>query len=218
MTDPSTSADVEHVTSRTEIAERIQDACTQAEVEVLSMVPATALDAKAFKASLSQDIELLNRGLVCRVLYHAEAVNSPAVMKILDRFACDGAQVRITRAVPHRLVLIDRKLAVVPARADDPASGALFVTQPVVVSSFVGQFSQLWRAGRRVGQADRDLNVALIHDTVSMLRSGVTDEVAAKQLNVSVRTLRRRVASVLEMLGASSRFEAGVKASEAGWL
>lgn len=218
MTDPSTCPDVVHVTSRAEIGERIQDACAKATVEVLSMVPSTALDAKAFKSSLDADTALINRGLVCRVLYHADAVNSPAVMKILDRFACDGAQVRITRAVPHRLVLVDRTLAIVPARADDPAAGALFVSQPVVVASFVGQFGQLWKAGQRVGRDDRDLNVTLIHDTVSMLRSGVTDEVAAKQLNVSVRTLRRRVASVMEMLGATSRFEAGVKASEAGWL
>jgi DNA-binding NarL/FixJ family response regulator len=33
-----------------------------------------------------------------------------------------------------------------------------------------------------------------------------------------VRTVRRRVAAVMELLGAASRFEAGVKAVEAGWL
>ncbi len=51
-----------------------------------------------------------------------------------------------------------------------------------------------------------------------MLRSGVTDDVAARKLGVSTRTVRRRVAAVMDLLGASSRFEAGVRAVEAGWV
>ncbi|MDX3233243.1 helix-turn-helix transcriptional regulator [Streptomyces sp. ME19-01-6] len=50
------------------------------------------------------------------------------------------------------------------------------------------------------------------------LRAGVTDEVAARDLKVSLRTYRRYVAEIMRELGAHSRFQAGVRAVEAGLL
>jgi DNA-binding NarL/FixJ family response regulator len=50
------------------------------------------------------------------------------------------------------------------------------------------------------------------------LAKGMTDEAAAKRLGVSLRTVRRQMAALMERLGASSRFEAGLKAAQRGWL
>lgn len=50
------------------------------------------------------------------------------------------------------------------------------------------------------------------------LRAGLTDEVAARELEVSLRTYRRYVAEIMRELGAHSRFQAGVRAVEAGLL
>ena len=50
------------------------------------------------------------------------------------------------------------------------------------------------------------------------MAAGVTDEAAANRLGVSLRTVRRRVADLMERLDASSRFEAGLKAGRRGWL
>ncbi|MDQ2847647.1 MAG: helix-turn-helix transcriptional regulator, partial [Actinomycetota bacterium] len=44
------------------------------------------------------------------------------------------------------------------------------------------------------------------------------DGVAARRLGISERTMRRRVSAVMELLGATSRFDAGVKAARAGWI
>ena len=48
------------------------------------------------------------------------------------------------------------------------------------------------------------------------LCEGMKDETAARQMNVSVRTYRRHVASILKTLDVSSRFEAGLKVAELG--
>ncbi|NEE20393.1 response regulator transcription factor, partial [Streptomyces sp. SID7499] len=45
-----------------------------------------------------------------------------------------------------------------------------------------------------------------------------TDEVAARELTVSVRTYRRYVAEIMTLLDATSRFQAGVRAAELGLL
>lgn len=51
-----------------------------------------------------------------------------------------------------------------------------------------------------------------------LLSLGATDEFAAAQLGISVRTVRRMVAQIMNRLGARSRFQAGVKAADRGWL
>ena len=53
---------------------------------------------------------------------------------------------------------------------------------------------------------------------IGLLGTGLTDDVAACRLGVSVRTYRRYVADVLQKLGAESRFEAGVRAATLGLL
>ncbi len=47
-----------------------------------------------------------------------------------------------------------------------------------------------------------------------MLSAGHTDEAASRQLGVSLRTYRRRVAELMAMLDATSRFQAGIRARE----
>ncbi|MDJ0386171.1 hypothetical protein [Streptomyces sp. G-G2] len=46
----------------------------------------------------------------------------------------------------------------------------------------------------------------------------MTDEAAARRLGVSQRSVRRRMSALMERLHASSRFEAGLKAAQQGWL
>ncbi|MBB6170948.1 DNA-binding CsgD family transcriptional regulator [Nocardiopsis mwathae] len=48
------------------------------------------------------------------------------------------------------------------------------------------------------------------------LALGYTDEQIARRLSLSVRTVRRRIADVMEELNATSRFAAGVKATQEG--
>ncbi|MFI9065625.1 response regulator transcription factor [Streptomyces sp. NPDC053429] len=55
-------------------------------------------------------------------------------------------------------------------------------------------------------------------ELLRLLGSGLTDDTAGQRLGVSSRTVNRLMASIMERLGASSRFEAGIKAAHKGWL
>ncbi|WP_442913971.1 LuxR C-terminal-related transcriptional regulator [Kribbella sp. NBC_00482] len=50
------------------------------------------------------------------------------------------------------------------------------------------------------------------------LVQGATDEQAARKLGVSMRTVRRMAARLSEQVGASGRFELGVRAAQRGWV
>jgi len=50
------------------------------------------------------------------------------------------------------------------------------------------------------------------------LASGLTDESIANHTGTAVRTVRRHVSAILEVLQVDSRFAAGVAAVRRGWL
>lgn len=53
---------------------------------------------------------------------------------------------------------------------------------------------------------------------LDLMARGYTDEVVAQKLGLTARTLRRRLRSAMDKLGAASRFEAGFRLALSGWL
>ncbi|MFD0277021.1 LuxR family transcriptional regulator [Kitasatospora sp. NPDC127111] len=128
--------------------------------------------------------------------------------------------IRIARVPPLQALLVDGTTALVVAEA---ATGvrASVIQKPEVLHTLGTLFESVWRnavpAGERIVFGDRD-RAALAQQILGALRAGVTDEVAARELTVSVRTYRRHVAEIMALLGAQSRFQAGVRAAELGLL
>ncbi|MET3804672.1 DNA-binding CsgD family transcriptional regulator [Nakamurella sp. UYEF19] len=208
---------MERVEDPAEIARRLDLAGPSR--ELLSIVPSADIPLAAMMSSWDADMAILASGVLTRAMYHTEAARRPEILGYLAALAAEGMAVRVRPLLPSRTVVIDRALVVVAAEPGAAGGAALFITEPVMVETFVAQFAALWKSGRAIGDARSDsLSEEVIRETLAMLTSGVTDATAAHQLGVSLRTVRRRVAAVLELLNASSRFEAGVKAAEAGWL
>jgi DNA-binding NarL/FixJ family response regulator len=53
---------------------------------------------------------------------------------------------------------------------------------------------------------------------LELLMLGTKDESIARQLGISLRTVRRRVAGLMDELGATTRFQAGLEAARRGLL
>ena len=53
---------------------------------------------------------------------------------------------------------------------------------------------------------------------LALMAAGLKDEVVARQLGLSLRTVRRRIAHLMDELDADTRFQAGLEASRRGWL
>ncbi len=90
------------------------------------------------------------------------------------------------------------------------------VTSPVVLEPILRLTDVLWQTSCALDVFTKHRGAALDETGTQVLRllsSGCKDEVAARKLGFSVRTYRRHVASLLDALGADSRFEAGVKAA-----
>ena len=55
-------------------------------------------------------------------------------------------------------------------------------------------------------------------ELAALLASGAKDDVVARHLGTSSRTLSRRIAELMDRLHVRTRFQAGVQAVRLGWL
>lgn len=187
--------------------------------EVFSLLPGGTYSPDVMRLSWDDDVALVRRGVECRAIYQADSTRTPDMLRYLGDFVRVGVKVRVARRVTHRAVIVDREVAWIATQPDTFNLPYLVVTESALVGTLRQQFVGLWRDALSVGfGAEDQLEESLVRQTLEILKTGVTDDVAAKQLGLSARTVRRRVAAVMDLLGASSRFEAGVKAAQAGWL
>ena len=211
--------DVVRVDDRAVLLEALGKIAADTRQEVCSTLPGGPYGLDYLRSSWDDDVAVLRRGVAIFAIYQADAAREPAVLRYLTEFTAVGAQVRVTARVRHRTIIVDRSVAVVGVEEDSLRNPFLLVREPAMVRSFHAQFAALWKSAHSVGIGPEDsLSSDTVRETLEILKQGFTDEVAARKLGVSVRTVRRRVAAVMDLLGAASRFEAGVKAVEAGWL
>ncbi|MEE1831159.1 DNA-binding response regulator [Streptomyces sp. SP17KL33] len=131
-----------------------------------------------------------------------------------------GALVRISGSqLPHETIIIDRRVMIL-AGAETPTGREYTVTtSQILVDGVHSLFQAIWDTAvgpatylrKNIPHLDADGRVIL-----KALGSGLTDESAAKQLGLSLRTYRRRVAELMVKLEANSRFQAGLRAGELG--
>ncbi|WP_316520123.1 helix-turn-helix transcriptional regulator [Kitasatospora brasiliensis] len=190
--------------------------------ECLSVMPGGAQSQASLDASRPLDGEALSRGVSILTLYQDSVRNDQATHAYALWLTEIGGEVRTAPLLPPRMLIFDREVAVVPIDPADTRAGALCTREHGIVASLVTVYQQAWatavplgadparEAGSGLTQAERDLLTLLAH--------GMTDEAAAKRLGIGLRTVRRQMACLMERLGARSRFEAGLKAAQRGWL
>ncbi|MET9595104.1 LuxR family transcriptional regulator [Streptomyces sp. NPDC006516] len=129
-------------------------------------------------------------------------------------------EIRVARVPPLQGVIVDGAVALVSAESSTGRRASL-IRVPDVISTLRTLYEGVWRnavpAYARITFGDH-CRTDLARQILGALRAGVTDEVAARELIVSVRTYRRYVAEIMTLLEATSRFQAGVRAAELGLL
>ncbi|GAA3407899.1 helix-turn-helix transcriptional regulator [Streptosporangium vulgare] len=157
--------------------------------------------------------------LSCRVVIPVHTLEIPGLRDKLDQFEEAGAEVRTLDTVPSWFLVAGDDAAGMPARwggaLAENAYNFHLVRAPVVVAALRSLFEELWARGARLPGTHRDDGVVRV---LRLAGQGVPDEMIARQLGVSVRTVRARFADAMAELGAQSRFQAGVEASRRGWL
>ncbi|OKJ11858.1 LuxR C-terminal-related transcriptional regulator [Kitasatospora sp. CB01950] len=211
----------ERLTGLDAIHRRLEQMGRTAAVEVLSSQPGRQ-HAEDLDASRPGDAAVLGRGVAVRTLYQDSTRNQPHVSGYAHWLLSQGGEVRTAPTVPQRIVLVDRREALVPIDPEDNRKGALHVTEPGILRALLDLYEQSWNTAVPLGATTSDDPATGLTPTerelLRLLGTGLTDDAAGQRLGFSSRTVGRHMASIMERLNAASRFEAGIKAAQRGWL
>ncbi|MET8507918.1 helix-turn-helix transcriptional regulator [Streptomyces sp. NPDC004787] len=212
---------VDRITGLDAVRERLEDLAAGARTECLSLLPGGAQLPDTMDASKPLDQLALERGVRIRSIYQDSFRNDPPTVEYVRWYCGLGGEARTVPVVPMLMVVVDREAALVPLDPQDGRAGALEVRSPGLVHALVVLFDRIWEAGTPFGEAPRrdehDLSPQE-RELLMLLGIGCTDDIAARRLGVSLRTVRRMSSELMSRLGARSRFEAGVRAVKEGWL
>lgn len=146
-----------------------------------------------------------------RSIYPTEALHRPQWLAAVHRWAEVGEDVRLLPSPPLRLMLFGVQAALVPVEWGSSPVRRVIVRTPGVVDALRLLFEVLWRQGAPM-PGTQPAGDRRNQQVLRLLAAGAKDETIARQLGLSLRTVRRRVAEQIGELGATTRFQAGVEA------
>ncbi|MGP4000270.1 response regulator transcription factor [Streptomyces sp. 8N706] len=151
-----------------------------------------------------------------RIIYPTGALDVPRVAADAAWQQQRGAQVGLSSGLPPGAMLLTAAGAIVTTRPE--GSDYAVIRDPAVLRALDALAELLWQRSDIVRAEPERLPTEAERQLLRMLVEGLTDQAVARRLGMSDRTVRRVVAQLMERLSAVSRFEAGVRAVERGWI
>ncbi|WP_053726086.1 helix-turn-helix domain-containing protein [Streptomyces sp. WM6378] len=215
---------VEVVTGASAVAHRFHQLQLGAAEEVCALVTGKPVAVTGMDNESEERAAI--RGVAYRVVIEREVLSLPAGIVELSAALGRDEQVRTVDRVPTKLVVADRSLAMVPLTGRGAEPAALVVHASGLLESLMGLFEAVWKdalplrlggGGRGIVEEARGPDATDL-EILSLLLAGMTDASAAKQLELGLRTVQRRVKGLMELTGVTTRLQLGWHAYERGWV
>jgi len=205
-----TGSPIDEIRGLANINRFLESTVDDAETELLTAQPAGARRAVILQQAVDRDLRTIERGVHMRTLYQHTARRSKATRDYVNLMLAHGAQVRTLDEFFNRLIVIDRRLAIIPGEAPDVA---LAIHDKNLVSYLADIFDRSWERAREYNErgsaSDSDIAAEVRQLTVRMLTEGHSDPASAKRVGVSTRTYASYVAALKEEYGVETRFQLG---------
>ncbi len=222
--DQRSLAPAELIIGMDRISEVLEDSSEIAVNEVLSMQPGPVIESRT-PDRINRNERVIKRGVAMRTIHLASTSRIPHGLRYLRELQAIGAEIRLAHTIPFRLIVVDDVMAFTPAPGNEDQAAALVTRGPLITHLLRRVFEHCWHSATPLDSMhpDSGREQAPPLDTqqftvLQMLNAGLKDEAIARELGVSIRTLRRITADLMDKLNATSRFQAGVRAHELGWL
>ncbi|MGK5631986.1 helix-turn-helix domain-containing protein [Streptomyces sp. URMC 123] len=221
---------VEVVTGADAVAQRFAQLRLGARREVCALIPGADSDpdTETETGEAEEPAEPAVRpGVRHRVVLEQGPPAGPAGMTRWARAAGGPECVRVAEWVPAKVVIADRALAMVPLTDRTAEPSALVVHASGLLDSLLGLFDRVWRQALpiRIGADGTTCEAqppdgpdATDLEVLSLLLAGLTDASVAKQLDLGLRTVQRRVKRLMELTGVATRLQLGWHVYERGWI
>ncbi|ALC19929.1 helix-turn-helix domain-containing protein [Streptomyces pristinaespiralis] len=213
---------VEVVTGASAVVHRFVQLQLGATEEVCALVTGNPIAVSGMDNDAEENAT--SRGVAYRVVLEREVLTKPDGITELSAALSRDEQVRVVDRVPTKLVIADRSLAMVPLTGRGAEPAALVVHASGLLESLMGLFEAVWREALPLRLGARGIEEELCGpdatdlEILSLLLAGMTDASVAKQLDLGLRTVQRRVKGLMELTGVTTRLQLGWHAYAKGWV
>lgn len=182
--------------------------------------PGQGSTADVHEESIRKDLELLENGVRRRTLYDTSLRDHVPTRRAVEAIAAAWGRVRRPPVHPLRMLIFDEKLALVGRQLTREDKAALVIRDSSLINIFTLLFDVAWEISESFLAPERVESPlsSLQRSIIQGLANGLSDESIARRLDINVRTCRRHIAWMLDTLRADSRFQAALKARDAGWV
>jgi hypothetical protein len=157
-----------------------------------------------------------------RSISDATYIGLPGRLELLRRLVELGEEARYAHALPMKMIVWDRRIALLPLSVEDVEGPALLVRGSALMDALCALFDLMWERSSPVTfaevtqPADTPNNMRLpeaAERLIPLLAAGLNDKVITHHSNLSKTTLNRRIAELMQAFDARTRFQLGWRAA-----
>ncbi|MGH2709937.1 MAG: helix-turn-helix domain-containing protein [Actinomycetota bacterium] len=169
------------------------------------------------------EVALMARGVRCRAIYDAEGLELPGRLEAAKQVIMAGEEAKALTGLPMKMALADRSLGLIPLRVEEPGlEGALLIYPSPLLEALAMLFDRLWAAAVAIPLLEGDTpspfsDLGIDEDLIALLLAGLKPQAVARRLGLGLSTVERKVRTLMEHLGATTRFQAGYLLAQGGW-
>ncbi|MEV0197155.1 helix-turn-helix transcriptional regulator [Nonomuraea sp. NPDC050691] len=208
--------------TRGRLSRRMSELSELARDEIVGMHPVAVWARESLEEALARNELVIAKGVRVRSLHAQRAFGDPLLREFARTWVRAGMEVRGAPVIPTRMLIYDRHTAIIQANPGDLEAGAVLIRGGAVVRSLAAIYDYCWMTASELSDVPHSSDFGALTDqqraVLRMLAVGTKDSAIARSLGVSTRTVTRVVGELTAMLGATSRFQAGVRAARLGWL
>lgn len=194
----------------------VQQGVSSTSGPVRSTVVSADWSAEGIEATLELARATISSGRPLRTLYPLSVLDEEGGRAWMKRFEEVGEQQRLTAVNVSEFLVLGDELVLAMADWGDVRSDYVLIRDAMLVVTFRTLFDLAWESALPVPGVEPGLDED--RRLLSLMAAGYKDEAIARYLGVALRTVRRRVASLMDELGVETRFQLGMAAQRRGLL
>lgn len=228
---------LEAVVGAEAVAQRFLQLQLGASREILALVTENPV-AVSGENNSAEDVAVA-RGVNYRIVIERDAVAGATARAAIREGLRHAMDVRVVDRVPTKLVIADGMTAMIPLSAEGDEPAALVVHSAHLVAMITAIFDLVWRDAwplrldnaeslDETDETDETDEAEVVEvepgpddldrQLLALLLTGASDARVAKQLDVGLRTVQRRVRALMDAAGATTRIQLGFVAHERAWI
>ncbi|MFY1669882.1 LuxR C-terminal-related transcriptional regulator [Plantactinospora sp. WMMB334] len=200
-----------HLPDRESRRRRIAELAALERVEHLSMQPEQVFGSDELAVGAPLDVAALRRGVRMRTLSRPPADGDRSAQHAIE-FGRLGGEYREAARLPQKLMIFDRRVALLAVDPLDLGRGTWEIVDHTAVDALVRLFTRHWSDAVDPSRNGVPAIVLTSRERaiVALLAQGCTDAASAQQIGMSTRSLTYTLRALMDRLGVDNRFQLGL--------